>query len=296
MPLGCDVLKYKEVYLEVNTEVKEALHPILQAEDLEGWNWVEKGSRLGCLFYLPANREWREKCEKIKKKVERLQEFGLEPGPVFYSVRDINSRSWEKLIREAEEPRQVLDGFWVIPPEYSKTKIPQGMVIKLRGGMAFGTGDHPSTRLALGFIQDWLRNYDKILDLGTGSGILAIASAKLGAKEVTGIDNDPEAVSLARQNVKLNKFEDRVEIKQGDLIKGLRGLYSGVIINILYPQIVSVLPDLDKITEKKAGLVLSGVLFKQLPQLREKIVSTPWEILDTRVEGDWTGLYLEKKG
>ncbi len=294
--MGCDDLKFKEVYLEINPEVKEALYPILQAEDLGGWNWVEKGSRLGCLFYLPANREWREKCERIKEKVEGLQEFDLEPGPVFYSARDINSCSWEKLIKEAGEPRQVLEGFWVIPPDYLKAKIPQGMFIKLRGGMAFGTGDHPSTRLALGLIRDWLRNYDKILDLGTGSGILAIVSAKLGAKEVTGIDNDPEAVSLARENVKLNKFEDRVEIKEGDLIKGLKGPYSGVIINILYPQIVSILPELDKITEKKAGLVLSGILFKQLPQLREKIALSPWEIIDTRVEGDWTGLYLEKKG
>ncbi len=294
--MGCDDLKYKEVYLEVNPEVREALHPILQEHDLEGWNWVEKGSRLGCLFYLPANREWKEKCEKIKERVESLQEFGLEPGPVFYSVRDINSRSWEKLIKAAGEPRQVLDDFWVIPPEYSKTRIPEGIIIKLRGGMAFGTGDHPSTRLVLGFIRDWLQNHAKILDLGTGSGILAIASAKMGAKEVMGVDNDPEAVSLARENVKLNNLQDRVKIKEGDLVKGIKGVYSGVIINILYPQIVSVLPDLDKITDKKAGLILSGILFKQLPQLREKIASTPWEIIDTRVEGDWTGVYLEKKG
>ncbi len=294
--MGCDDLKFKEIYLEMNSEVEEALYPLLQEQGIQGWNWIDKGSRGGCLFYLPANRSWKERVERIKKKVEKLREFGLEPGPVSFNYKDIDSRSWEKKIKQASEPRQVLEGFWVVPPEYREEDFPEGLVIRLRGGMAFGTGDHPSTRLALGFIRDWFQNREKVLDLGTGSGILALAAARLGAGKIIGIDNDPEAVSLARENVGLNGLSDRVTIKEGDLLQGIENSFSGVIINILYPQIAAVLPELERITEKNAGLILSGILFKQLPMLREKISSSVWEVIDTRIEGDWAGLYLEKKG
>ncbi len=296
MLLGCDQLKFKEIYVEINYEASEALYPLLEEQGIEGWHCLDKGSRMGCLFYLPANRQWEKKWETIRQKLYQLSNSGLEPGPIVFDVQEINSRSWEKIIEEAREPRQVLAGLWVVPPDFKDVERLEGLTIKLKGGMAFGTGDHPSTRLALGLVRDWMQGCSPVLDLGTGSGILALAAAGMGAQKVVGIDNDPEAVLLARENVRLNNREKEIEIVTGNLLQGVKGPFSGVIINILLPEILEVLPHLERITRPGSGLVISGLLFRQFPVFRDRVQNTPWEIIDTRVEGDWAGLFLQRKG
>ncbi len=296
MLLECDQLKFKEIYVEINHEVSEALYPLLEEQGIEGWHCLDKGSRVGCFFYLPANREWEEKWETIRRRLEQLRESGLDPGKIVFDVQEINSRSWERAIEEAREPRQVLDGFWVVPPDFEGEERLEGLILKLKGGMAFGTGDHPSTRLALALLRDWMQNCSPVLDLGTGSGILALAAAEMGAQKVVGVDNDPEAVLLARENVKLNHREKEIEIVSGNLLEEVQKPFAGVIINILLPEILEALSRLERITWPGSRLVVAGLLFGQLPLFREQVQNTPWEIIDTRVEGDWTGLFLERKG
>ena len=293
--MGCDLVKFKEIYLEADQEIKEALVNILEENGLEGWSWLDKGSRVGCLFYLPDDPKWRRKMKSIEKKVKELEKYNLNPGKLELKIEDISSSSWEKIIEEAEKPRQVLSDMWITPPDY-KGEIPEGEVIlKMRSGMAFGTGDHASTRLVLGYIKENLKASEKVLDIGTGSGILALTAGSLGAEKVVGIDNDPQAVEIARENVALNNLNNRVIINQGDLVSELEGQFDLILVNILLPEILAVIPQLDKFSQKGSRLILSGLLSKQVPLIKEKAQKSCWHIVDTSLDGEWAGVLLERR-
>jgi ribosomal protein L11 methyltransferase len=157
--------------------------------------------------------------------------------------------------------------------------------------MAFGTGLHPSTRLCLLGLESHLRSGDRVLDLGTGSGILAIAAAKLGASEVLALDIDPMAVASARENVQRNGVSGVVDVIQGSLAEAKTRRGSGfdlVVVNILAEVILQLLEEgLVEAVCPHGRLIVGGIIATRVPEVLREMTCQGLEIVGQRQEEDW---------
>ncbi|MBW1840935.1 MAG: 50S ribosomal protein L11 methyltransferase [Deltaproteobacteria bacterium] len=176
---------------------------------------------------------------------------------------------------------------------------PDEVVIELRHGAAFGYGEHPTTRLAIRGIEAVLskdsfaekaKNH-RALDIGTGSGVLAIAAVALGAKAALGIDIDPCAVAEARENVKINRFEDRIEI-DGRGIETIAETFTLILANLRYPTLKKLCGHITGLTEKGGAIVVSGIKTSEVNDLVDIYRERRFHCERKEIEKDWAGLVL----
>ena len=167
---------------------------------------------------------------------------------------------------------------------------PDEVVIELDPGMAFGTGLHPTTRMCLQALEEHLKPGAKVLDLGTGSGILAIAAAKLGAGSVLALDNDPLAVKAVRANVQSNGVQDLVTVELGSLDKATEE-FELVLVNILARVIIELADQglVDRV--RPTGLMIAaGIIEEQEAEVAAALVEHGMGIVERRREKDWVTL------
>lgn len=208
----------------------------------------------------------------------------------------IEEEDWGKSWKEHFKPFTIVPGL-VIAPTWEEYRPAAGeVVITMDPGMAFGTGHHATTSLSLDFIRETLDGScgQRILDVGTGTGILGMAALLFGAEDVLGIDNDPEAVSAAEENVRRNTLQDQMQISLAPL-SSLHEPYDIVIANIVHDVLVSMADDLTRLTADGGTLILSGILAGE--QVENIItVFTARGFLPSRQQSreEWAALRFEK--
>ena len=164
-------------------------------------------------------------------------------------------------------------------------------VLEIDPGMAFGTGAHPTTALCIQLLETTLKPEDRLLDVGTGSGILIAAAALLGASAVHGIDNDPVAVNVARQNLIHNAVPaDRCRVWQGDLVSGVDERYDLVVANILADVIIALLPDISSVLLPGGRFICSGILYSQQDAVADRARSLGFELREVRLREEWVAM------
>jgi ribosomal protein L11 methyltransferase len=195
------------------------------------------------------------------------------------------SEEWKRLIRPVTVGR-----LWVGPPW---EKAPKGKVcLFIEPKMAFGTGDHPTTSLCLAAVDDFLGSHPgaSVLDVGTGTGVLAFAAKKLGAGRVIGTDNDPIAVELAKECAAENAIEG-IELS-GKPLESIKGRFDLVLANILANTLIALAP---KLVEKvKERLVLAGVLVHQADEVTAAFVTEGMKPVGRTIQGEWIRLDFER--
>lgn len=203
----------------------------------------------------------------------------------------IENRQWHTAWKEAFPPLEVGRNFIVMAP-WHRGNEPEGkMPLYIYPGSAFGTGYHESTQIALELIEDIVKPGMIVVDVGTGSGILAIASAKLGAKEVRARDLDPAVLPEVRENLRLNEIgEDKVIVETGDLLHGFSGKVDLLSANIVFDPLASMMPMVPDVISEDGYAVFSGLTFKEkeafLGTLSASGLSPAIEIR----KGDWWGV------
>lgn len=156
--------------------------------------------------------------------------------------------------------------------------------------MAFGTGTHETTAMCVAMIEKHYHG-GEVLDVGTGSGILAIAAARLGAREVLGVDIDPMAVRVAQENVEKNGLSDRVTICEGDLVKGLDNVQCEfAVANILAEVIMLLAAPLKSHLTENATFVCSGILREREDEVTKVLTANGYQLFDRMEKGDWVAL------
>ena len=200
---------------------------------------------------------------------------------------------WGERWREFFQPLRVTDRIVVGPPWAEMDPGPGGFVIVIEPKMAFGTGRHESTRLALRALERIVRPGDRLLDLGAGSAILSIAAAKLGAT-VLAVDIDPVALDNARENLVANGVADRVEIICGSLDGVSETNFDVIVANIQSNVLIPLLADLRERLRTGGRLILSGILDREEDQLRAALRRTAWGEPEVIGEGEWIGVIVEK--
>ncbi len=181
------------------------------------------------------------------------------------------------------EPFEIVDGVWVDPK--GRFNKQDATVVKMKPSAAFGTGDHPTTVLAARLMVRYLKDTFSVLDVGCGTAILAIIAAKLGAKTVTAVDNDPVAVDVAREFVRENRVN--VNVVLSDLVSNVDGKYDLVVANILTPVIIKLIDQIDRVTNVGSVLIVSGIPIKDESLVRKHLQDKNFEILSEGEMQNW---------
>jgi ribosomal protein L11 methyltransferase len=184
-----------------------------------------------------------------------------------YSITYVEEQDWVRLTQSQFNPIQISHRLWIVP-SWHRIPDPAGVNLILDPGLAFGTGSHPSTQLCLAWLDENLIGGEDVLDYGCGSGILAIAALKLGARHVVGVDIDPQAVAASRQNVVLNRCnETEIEfctVHGAAHANAQNGPWADVVVaNILANPLIMLAPILSNATRRTGHIVLSGILLEQ---------------------------------
>ena len=210
--------------------------------------------------YLPLDEEGLRTRQRIEEALWHLSQIYPLPAPEF---RELAEEDWANAWKKHYHVVRIGQRIVIKPPWQEHKRQPDEVVIELDPGMAFGTGLHPTTRMCLQAVEEHLKPGDRVLDLGTGSGILAIAAAKLGAGSVLALDNDPLAVRTALSNAKSNEVQNVVTAELGSLDKAA-GEFDLVLVNILARVIIELADQglVDRV--RPTGLIiLAGIVVEQ---------------------------------
>lgn len=195
-----------------------------------------------------------------------------------FEVDTVAEQNWVQLTQSQFDPIRVSDRLWIVP-SWHEAPNPDAINLVLDPGMAFGTGSHPTTRLCLEWLERTVLPGETLLDYGCGSGILAIAAAKIGAGSVMGVDIDPQAVEAAKANAERN----RVTAHFHDNSKAVEGEYDRVVANILSNPLKVLAPAICALVRPGGSLALSGILDAQAEEIID--IYRPWvslSVADTR--------------
>ncbi len=242
--------------------------------------------------YLPDTPEGQERLRSIEVALGHLNLIRPVPEP---AVRRLTDADWREAWKRHFTPLRV-GRVLIVPAWMPKAEArPGDVVIRLEPGMAFGTGLHPSTRLALRLLQEHLRPAARVLDVGTGSGILAIAAALLGAGEVVATDIDPLAVQAAQENAARNRVRDRITVQEGSLPER-EPPFDLVVVNILHHVILNLLDQgLWEHVRPGGMLVLSGIVLPHETEVLLAVSARGGRIVDRVQEEDWVGLAFSRE-
>jgi ribosomal protein L11 methyltransferase len=258
--------------------------------DGEGW----PAGPLTVRAYLPADAEMESRRSRLEKALWHLGQISPLPDPEWRAVIEKDwSLEWKKHYRPIRIGRRLR----IVPSWMDPAPFARDLVLRLDPGMAFGTGMHPTTQLCLETLEDIIRPGMDIIDLGCGSGILAIAAVKLGAAQALGVDIDPAAVRVARENALLNGVESSVEIRPGSLPELLKEERSAslVVANILALVVREMLAaGLARTVQPHGRLVLSGILEEQSVAVEAAIRDAGLRVDQKRIRQDWVALVAEK--
>ena len=247
--------------------------------------------------YMDADDAGRAKAEEIRGAMERLREnlaglMNLGSLTVETSVND--DAEWKDRWKEYFVPTRVSERIVVKPTwrEYQRTG--DELVIEIDPGMAFGTGTHETTSLSLRMLEKYVTPASRVLDVGTGSGILAIAAVLLGAEDVLGIDIDEDAVRVANENLALNGTADKARAIRGDLTAGVDYKADIVVANLLADLVMRLSPDAGRHLEKGGIYITSGILTTKKEQVAEVVKQSGFDILEVLEDGEWCSIVGRK--
>ncbi len=263
-----------------------------------GVDWADHDITLhrdnAVIGYFPKNTLLVERCRMLEEKLSRLKQTIDMTCHIAY--HDIDEQDWAESWKQYFFTEKITDTIVINPSWRDYAAKPDEIVIKIDPGMAFGTGTHPTTRLCIALIEKLIQPGDTFLDIGTGSGILMITAAKLGARAMTGIDNDEVAVSVARQNLLKNHIApEKFEVKTGDLASNVTGRFSLVTANILSEIIVHLLDDIHHVLQNNAIFICSGIIESKRAMVEDKLRTRGFEIVDIQIREEWVAIAAKLK-
>ncbi len=205
---------------------------------------------------------------------------------------------WAEAWKANYRPFPIGRRFW-IEPSWERQPPPEAdrLVLTLDPGMAFGTGLHETTQLCLEALERFLEPGMRVLDLGTGSGILALAAARLGGMSICGIDNDPVAVEAARTNAALNDLTGAIDWRAGTVADADEGSYDLVLVNILAAVIRPMLAEGTLLRTAAPGgiFIFSGIIDRQQAEFIDQLQAAGGELLQVLVRGEWIAVIGRRK-
>lgn len=274
---------YIEDYSMLEQEVEEIAHIDLIDEEL-----LKKDRSTGLVHVYISPEENPQ--EAISFLSERYKSEGIEHTIECASCAEEDwLNNWKQYFNPIPIGEKLL-----IRPTWRDNYYPQGrVVLNLDPGLAFGTGTHETTRLVLQVIEKYVKADTRFLDIGCGSGILAVAALLLGAVSAVGVDIDEMAVKTARENAQLNGVSDRIEVLCGNLTDKISGTYDVIAANIVADAIIALSGDVGKFMNDDAVYIMSGIIDMRCGDV-EAALNGKFEVIDKYEENGWVCLVAKK--
>ncbi|WP_148556109.1 50S ribosomal protein L11 methyltransferase [Terrisporobacter glycolicus] len=313
-------MNWTEVTVKTTTEAVEAISNILLEERCGGvmiedpkdflfqkkneldWDYVEeevfnKSNQDGVLIktYIPEERNVLELVETIKAKISLLPSFGLDIGEGTVSLSDVNESDWANEWKKYYKPTKIGEKIVVKPTWEDYDKQEGDLIIELDPGMAFGTGTHETTSMCIRELEKYVDESKRVFDIGCGSGILAIAAAKLGGKEVVAGDLDEVAVKVSKENCELNNVSDKVVVKHGSLFEVVEGKADVIVANIIADIIKILANDVSKFLSEDGVFISSGIIHAKIDEVVESLEKNGFEIVEIVKLGEWSAIVSKLK-
>lgn len=236
-----------------------------------------------------------EFVEIIKQKVLGLKDFGIDIGEGSVSLDQVNEADWANAWKAYYKPTKVGQRV-VVKPTWEDYAMQEGdLIIELDPGMAFGTGTHETTSMCIRELEKYVNKDSKVFDIGCGSGILAIAAAKLGAKEVVAVDLDEVAVKVAKENVLENKVEKSVSVMHGNLTDVIKDKADVIVANIIADIIKILAKDVQNFMKEDAIFISSGIILDKVEEVKESLIENGFEIVEVQKLGEWSAIVSKLK-
>lgn len=230
----------------------------------------------------------------VNEKLVELKEMGIDLGEAKVEHEKMYEEDWANTWKQYYKPSKVGEKI-VVKPIWEEYEQKEGeLVVNLDPGMAFGTGTHETTRMCIQALEKYVKEESTVFDVGCGSGILAIAAAKLGSKLAVGVDLDPVAVESSIENVGYNNLNN-IEILHGNLVEVIDGKADIIVANIL-AEIICILTDDVKRVMKDGGVfITSGIIHDRVDMVCEKLEATGFEVIEKNRDGEWNCIVAKLK-
>lgn len=251
---------------------------------------VEQSDMIAITAYYPSSTNLADVTMTINEQLAELASFGLQVGQVTVDSQELAEEDWADNWKKYYEPARITHDLTIVPNWTDYEASAGEKVIKLDPGMAFGTGTHPTTKMSLFALEQVLRGGETVIDVGTGSGVLSIASSLLGAKTIYAYDLDDVAVRVAQENIDLNQGTDNIHVAAGDLLKGVGQEADVIVANIL----VLLTDDAYRLVKDQGYLILSGIISEKLDMVLEAAFSAGFFLETHMVQGEWNALVFKK--
>lgn len=239
--------------------------------------------------YFPAGASWPERLRGIARAIADLP-----PGSILGSRRvtteEVPDTDWTHCWREHFRPLRVGARLVVSPSWIDYPQLPGDVVVRLDPAGAFGSGEHPTTAMALTMLEQVVTPGARVVDVGTGSGILALAAAGLGAARVWALDIDETAVSCARENVRVNRLDAVISVKEGTLSGLDEGPVDVIVANIVAHVLVQLVPEVTGRLRPGGTLVAGGIIRQREGDVLRALSAAGLVVTDRQVRGEWVGI------
>lgn len=247
---------------------------LLDAEDME-----LKG-------YFPIDTRLVEVMAAFKQSTEEIKHL-FPGGKIEITETEVAAENWATSWKAYYKPEKI-GGRVVIKPSWETYQGQKGdVIVEMDPGMAFGTGNHPTTAMCIRALEEYIFPRCRVLDIGTGSGILSVTAAKLGAGKVLAVDHDPVSIDATRENIALNGVGDRVSVVQGDLASGIEEKADVIVANIIADVIIRLIPQTIPLLDKNAVFVASGIIKERLTDVEDVLKQNLFFIEKVLHEGEW---------
>ncbi|URN41586.1 50S ribosomal protein L11 methyltransferase [Peptoniphilus genitalis] len=264
---------------EISSDIVDELD-----QDEKDWDFIDYpllNSKEGVF----ALRVYPENMEDANNLKAELNEKNL--GQCLLEEKDDEdwANNWKKYYKPLEIGEKL-----AIVPEWEAYDNDKRIVIKINPGMAFGTGTHESTYMCLELLERYVNKDDEIFDIGCGSGILAIAALKLGAKRALAVDIDDKCIDASHENADLNNLEDKMDIKKGNLLDVVKGRADLIVSNIIAEIIVDEIKNLKNHMDKGGIFITSGIIKERRQMVIDALKENGFEIIDELEKNNWVAI------
>jgi ribosomal protein L11 methyltransferase len=246
--------------------------------------------------YLPVNPELPHRLERLKAYMTVLK-ADLPQCHLEVALNQVVEEDWANSWKVYYKPTKISEKLVVVPSweEYCPTAGEE--IIMLDPGMAFGTGTHDTTQLCVRILEKTLQGGETVVDVGTGSGILSLAAAKLGASKVLATDIDRTAVEIAAKNMMLNKVEDRVTVRLGNLLEPVAGeaIPDVIVANIVADVILLLAPDAYHYLQPGGSFITSGIIHTRQEEVSAALVKAGFKLEETITNQEWVAILAKKE-
>ena len=301
---GADLVS--EILLEAGSEgtMIEDRNDVFENQRPEGqWDIIDTaiadriGEDVKVTGYYPIDENRDRVLSSVASALDRLRALSPDTdlGKLEIQVQGFENEDWSESWKKSFKPIHLGEHIVICPGWLNYEKQPGEKVIEIDPGMAFGTGTHETTGMCAALIEKYVQPGQRVIDIGTGSGILAIVAAHMGAGEVLATDLDAVAVRVAAENAHLNGFGEKIDCRCGDLLDVVDVSGDVVIANIIADVILMLAKPVRERIVPGGIFICSGIAIDRREDVRRALLENDYEILDAPVKGEWAAFAARKR-